>query len=73
MLQEYIESLCENTLIALYQDCEQLSNTGILPMDAAIRQMLKAKALDDNLLTLTLASSAIYRTLATKYVKGVIE
>lgn len=72
MLEEYIASLNENTLIALYKDCEQLSSTGVLSEDAALRQMINARGLDDTLLTLTLASSAIYRTLATKYVKVVI-
>ena len=72
MLEEYIASLNENTLIALYQDCEQLSSTGVLSEDAALRQMINARGLDDTLLTLSLASSAIYRTLATKYVKEVI-
>lgn len=73
MLEEYIASLNENTLIALYKDCEQLSSTGVLSEDAALRQMINARGLDDTLLTLTLASSAIYRTLATKYVKEVID
>ena len=73
MLEEYIASLNENTLIALYQDCEQLSSTGVLSEDAALRQMINARGLDDTLLTLTLASSAIYRTLAAKYVKEVIK
>ena len=72
MLEEYIASLNENTLIALYKDCEQLSSTGVLSEDAALRQMINARGLDDTLLTLTLASSAIYRTLATKYVNVVI-
>lgn len=73
MLEEYIASLNENTLIDLYKDCEQLSSTGVLSEDAALRQMINARGLDDTLLTLTLASSAIYRTLATKYVNGVIK
>ncbi len=68
-LSQYISNLPRQDLIKAYNDCEKWSDAGVLPKDAFLRQVIKEYGLDDNVLTISLVASYVYRYFAQEYFK----
>ena len=69
MLQDFTDGLSLERLIVLYKECAKFSRIGTLPHNAQLRHALRDQNISDTAINLTLASTYVYRALATRYVR----
>jgi hypothetical protein len=66
---EVLSKSTEQQQLALFKECEQFSETGILPESAQMRAIVRDCGHEDTALTLMLYSTHVYRYFAQQYVR----
>jgi len=70
-ITKILSNCSEQQRLGLFKECEQFSETGILPESAQMRAIVRNCGHEDTALTLTLYSTHVYRYFAQQYVRDI--